>query len=48
MQGNDDGQKTTNFGALAAYEVPFVVIPDKFQSEHQDELAGNNLVAVIW
>ncbi|TQV98430.1 fungal chitosanase [Cordyceps javanica] len=46
-KGNDDGQGDTNFGALAAYEVPYVVIPDKFQSEHQNELAGNNLVAVI-
>ncbi|KAJ3479879.1 hypothetical protein NLG97_g8206 [Lecanicillium saksenae] len=47
MDGNDDGQGDTNFGALAAYEVPFVVIPDKFATEHQRELSGNNLVAVI-
>ncbi|OAQ69235.1 fungal chitosanase [Pochonia chlamydosporia 170] len=46
-EGNPDGQDETNFGALAAYEVPFVVIPDKFASEHSSELAGNNLVAVI-
>ncbi|KAJ2980746.1 hypothetical protein NQ176_g2450 [Zarea fungicola] len=46
-KGNDDGQNETNFGALAAYEVPFVVIPDKFASEHASELEGNNVVAVI-
>lgn len=48
QQGNTDGQKDTNFGALAAYEVPYVVIPDKFQGEHKKELAGNNVVGVIW
>ncbi|KAJ6781485.1 hypothetical protein PWT90_02689 [Aphanocladium album] len=46
-KGNDDGETHTDFGALAAYEVPFVVIPNKFASEHEKELAGNNLVAVI-
>ncbi|KAF7136954.1 hypothetical protein CNMCM5793_006658 [Aspergillus hiratsukae] len=29
-QGNPDGQPQTNWGALAAYEVPFIVIPDKY------------------
>jgi len=46
-EGNPDGQSETNFGALAAYEVPFVVIPDKFAVANKDKLPGNNIVAVI-
>lgn len=48
VQGNDDGQDETNFGSLAAYEVPYVVIPDRFATQHRKELKGNNVVAVIW
>jgi chitosanase len=47
-QGNPDGQPGTNFGALAAYEVPFFVIPDKFGTTYQSILPGNNVGAVIW
>ncbi|KAJ5168561.1 uncharacterized protein N7482_004155 [Penicillium canariense] len=46
-KGNPDGQPQTNFGALAAYEVPFFVIPDKFGTTYQDVLPGNNVGAVI-
>jgi chitosanase len=45
--GNTDGQKETDFGALAAFEVPWVVIPGSFVDKHSDELPGNNVVAVI-
>jgi len=45
--GNQDGQGQTNFGALAAFAVPFIVIPDSFAQEHSDELQGNNIAAVI-
>lgn len=47
-QGNPDGQAQTNFGALAAYEVPFIVIPDKFGTKYANVLPGNNIGAVIW
>ncbi|KAJ5388228.1 hypothetical protein N7509_010769 [Penicillium cosmopolitanum] len=46
-KGNPDGQSETNFGALAAYEVPFIVIPDTFGTTYQSDLAGNNVAAVI-
>ncbi|KAF9884410.1 hypothetical protein FE257_001810 [Aspergillus nanangensis] len=46
-EGNPDGQDETNFGALAAYEVPFIVIPQKYLSANEDSLAGNNIAAVI-
>ncbi|RAH46649.1 glycoside hydrolase family 75 protein [Aspergillus brunneoviolaceus CBS 621.78] len=45
--GNGDGQPQTNWGALAAYEVPFIVIPDKFLTANTDLLPGNNVAAVI-
>lgn len=48
VQGNPDGQHQTNFGALAAYEVPFFVIPDRFGTKYAKELPGNNVGAVIW
>lgn len=48
MQGNGDGQRNTNFGALAAYEVPFIVIPDRFGTKYAKQLSGNNVGAVIW
>ncbi|KAJ5805961.1 uncharacterized protein N7503_003563 [Penicillium pulvis] len=46
-KGNQDGQSETNFGALAAYEVPWIVIPDKFGTTYQSVLPGNNIGAVI-
>ncbi|KAJ5657886.1 uncharacterized protein N7484_001535 [Penicillium longicatenatum] len=46
-KGNQDGQSETNFGALAAYEVPWIVIPDKFGTTYQSVLPGNNVGAVI-
>jgi chitosanase len=48
VQGNPDGQHQTNFGALAAYEVPFFVIPDRFGTKYAKQLPGNNVGAVIW
>ncbi|KAJ5383593.1 Fungal chitosanase [Penicillium concentricum] len=45
--GNPDGQPQTNFGALAAYEVPFIVIPDTFAGAYESALKGNNIGAVI-
>ncbi|KAJ5776207.1 uncharacterized protein N7511_001218 [Penicillium nucicola] len=46
-KGNPDGQAETNFGALAAYEVPFIVIPDTFGTKYASVLPGNNIGAVI-
>ncbi|KAJ5305147.1 ribonuclease H-like domain-containing protein [Penicillium atrosanguineum] len=46
-KGNPDGLPDTNFGALAAYEVPWIVIPDKFGTTYQSVLPGNNIGAVI-
>ena len=48
IKGNQDGLPNTNFGALAAYEVPGIVVPDKFGTRYQDVLPGNNIGAVIW
>jgi len=46
-KGNTDGQSETSFGALAAYDVPFIVIPQSFVDKHSKELSGNNVMAVI-
>ncbi|KAJ5087210.1 hypothetical protein N7456_010826 [Penicillium angulare] len=46
-KGNPDGLPQTNFGALAAYEVPWIVIPDKFGTTYENVLPGNNIGAVI-
>lgn len=46
-QGNPDGQKETDLGALAAYEVPYIVIPQKYVNTVMSALPGNNVVAVI-
>ena len=48
VQEDADGQNQTNFGALAAYEVPFFVIPDRFGAQYAEQLPGNNIGAVIW
>ncbi|KKK25173.1 hypothetical protein AOCH_004549 [Aspergillus ochraceoroseus] len=47
-EGNPDGQPLTNWGALDAYQVPFIVIPDKFLVANPDLLPGNNVAAIIW
>ncbi|KGO72447.1 Fungal chitosanase [Penicillium italicum] len=46
-KGNPDGQDETNFGALAAYEVPFYVVPDRFGHTFRNVLPGNNVGAII-
>jgi len=46
-KGNPDGQSQTDFGALSAYEVPYIVIPGRFVSARPKELPGNNIAAVI-
>ncbi|OOF92028.1 glycoside hydrolase family 75 protein [Aspergillus carbonarius ITEM 5010] len=46
-KGNGDGQSGTNWGALAAYEVPWIVIPDHFLKANTKALPGNNVAAVI-
>ncbi|KAL2827947.1 Chitosanase-domain-containing protein [Aspergillus cavernicola] len=45
--GNSDGLHETNWGALAAYAVPFIVIPDKYLSANEHTIPGNNVAAVI-
>ncbi|KAB8228237.1 glycoside hydrolase family 75 protein [Aspergillus alliaceus] len=45
--GNGDGQPQTNWGALSAYAVPYIVIPDMFLAANKDILPGNNVAAVI-
>jgi len=44
---NPDGQDQTDYGALAAYEVPFIVIPEGYVNKQKSLLPGNNIVAVI-
>ncbi|GKZ68961.1 hypothetical protein AnigIFM60653_011609 [Aspergillus niger] len=46
-KGNGDGLPETNWGALSAYEVPWIVIPDQFLTANEDLLPGNNVAAVI-
>ncbi|KAE8140365.1 fungal chitosanase of glycosyl hydrolase group 75-domain-containing protein [Aspergillus pseudotamarii] len=46
-EGNGDGQPQTNWGALSAYAVPYIVIPDRFLIANKDILPGNNIAAVI-
>ncbi|KIM71577.1 glycoside hydrolase family 75 protein [Piloderma croceum F 1598] len=46
-KGNSDGQPQTDYGALAAYQVPFIVIPGNWVNGHSKELPGNNVAAVI-
>ncbi|KNG87365.1 fungal chitosanase [Aspergillus nomiae NRRL 13137] len=46
-KGNPDGQDETNWGALSAYEVPFIVIPQKFLDANKSKLKGNAVSAVI-
>ena len=48
IKGNTDGQPQTDFGALSAYAVPYIVIPGRFASRYPNELPGNNIAAVIW
>ncbi|KAL4904507.1 fungal chitosanase of glycosyl hydrolase group 75-domain-containing protein [Aspergillus multicolor] len=45
--GNADGQPLTNWGALSAYEVPFIVIPQRFMEVNPKTIPGNNIAAVI-
>ncbi|KAL4882177.1 fungal chitosanase of glycosyl hydrolase group 75-domain-containing protein [Aspergillus karnatakaensis] len=45
--GNPDGLPTTNWGALAAYAVPFIVIPDHYLQANEKSIPGNNIAAVI-
>ncbi|KAL2849754.1 fungal chitosanase of glycosyl hydrolase group 75-domain-containing protein [Aspergillus pseudodeflectus] len=46
--GNEDGQALTDYGALSAYAVPFIVIPQEYVSSgNQDAIPGNNVAAVI-
>ncbi|KAL4867789.1 fungal chitosanase of glycosyl hydrolase group 75-domain-containing protein [Aspergillus spectabilis] len=45
--GNSDGLSDTNWGALAAYAVPFIVIPDHYLQANEKEIPGNNVAAVI-
>ncbi|RDW92923.1 glycoside hydrolase family 75 protein [Aspergillus mulundensis] len=46
-RGNSDGLPETSWGALAAYEVPFIVIPEQYQEAHEAAIPGNNIAAVI-
>jgi len=46
-KGNGDGQAQTDYGALAAFEVPWIVIPQSFVSQYIKDLPGNNIAAVI-
>ncbi|KAF7974240.1 hypothetical protein HWV62_13128 [Athelia sp. TMB] len=46
-ENGDDGDAETAFGKLAAYETPYIVIPQAFQTKYAKALPGNNVVAVI-
>lgn len=44
-KGNDDGQKLTSYGALAAKSVPFYVLPQSFVDKNK--IKGNSLGVII-
>ncbi|KAL5360824.1 fungal chitosanase of glycosyl hydrolase group 75-domain-containing protein [Aspergillus floccosus] len=46
-KGSTASQTQTNWGALSAYEVPYIVIPDRFLSANKEMLPGKNVAAVI-
>ncbi|KAL4736635.1 fungal chitosanase of glycosyl hydrolase group 75-domain-containing protein [Aspergillus similis] len=46
-KGNLDGRPETSWGALSAYEVPFIVIPEGYLDTREADLPGNNIAAVI-
>ncbi|GES60629.1 chitosanase-domain-containing protein [Aspergillus terreus] len=46
-KGSTTSQTQTNWGALSAYEVPYIVTPDRFLSANSEILPGNNVAAVI-
>ena len=45
QRGNPDGQPTTDFGALSAFNVPWVVVPDAFFQK--SILPPNSISAVV-
>jgi chitosanase len=45
IRGNTDGQNATNYGHLSAYNVPWIVIPDSFVTQHN--IPDNAISAVI-
>ncbi|KAL2827883.1 fungal chitosanase of glycosyl hydrolase group 75-domain-containing protein [Aspergillus pseudoustus] len=45
--GNKDGQALTDWGALSAYAVPFIVIPQEYVAPNQGAIPGNNVAAII-
>jgi chitosanase len=44
-RGNPDGQPVTDFGALSAFNVPWVVVPDSFFG--QSHIPPNAISAVV-
>ncbi|CBF77000.1 hypothetical protein AN4686.2 [Aspergillus nidulans FGSC A4] len=45
--GNVDGGPLTNWGALSAFEVPYIVIPQAFLEANPTAIPGQNVAAVI-
>ncbi|KAL4763780.1 glycoside hydrolase family 75 protein [Aspergillus foveolatus] len=45
--GNADGRPLTNWGALSAFEVPYIVIPQAFLEANPTAIPGQNVAAVI-
>ncbi|KAL4736345.1 fungal chitosanase of glycosyl hydrolase group 75-domain-containing protein [Aspergillus similis] len=45
--GNADGKPLTNWGALSAFEVPYIVIPQAFLEANPTAIPGTNVAAVI-
>ncbi|KAL4821162.1 fungal chitosanase of glycosyl hydrolase group 75-domain-containing protein [Aspergillus spinulosporus] len=46
-EGNADGKPLTNWGALSAFEVPYIVIPQAFLDANPTAIPGQNVAAVI-
>src|SRR5271156_6930648 len=44
-RGNTDGQNQTTYGELSAYNVPYIVVPDAYVTNHK--IPGNAISVVV-
>ena len=45
IRGNTDGQPQTSYGNLSAFDVPYIVVPDSYVTNHQ--IPGNAISVVV-
>jgi len=44
-RGNTDGQNQTSYGNLSAFNVPYIVVPDSYVTDH--DIPGNAISVVV-